>query len=551
MSGKRSSRGVGAAARTLKLSTGRSLQMGFQTSLDWLRVNKEVIDRLNVFPVPDGDTGTNMVLTMEAALEEVRKVSTDSAADVSRAAARGALMGARGNSGVILSQIIGGMAKGLERLHRFTAHQFAESLLEAYESAYRSVSKPVEGTILTVARHAGHAAVNAGRRGESVEAVLVAAVEAAERSVRDTPNKLAVLREAGVVDAGGQGLYIILDGFLKYLRGEEVPAAAAMERAESMFAAFALEHAGDEQGYCTQFVIQGLDLDVDAMRTYMEATTDSAIVVGGAELARFHVHTERPGDVLNYAGRFGELNRITIDNMQLQQAEHFARVREDGAATPRPAASNVVAVASGSGFRQVLESLGVSVIAGGQTMNPSIGEILSAIDASPGEYVIVLPNNANIVMAARQAAQASSKDVRVLETLTVPHGVAAALAFNPTAGFEDNVEWMLEAISTVTALELTRATRDATVGGIIVKSGEYLGLVNGDLEAAGPEPGPVIAAILGKLDASVVEIVTVYRGDAPDHEEEVVAALRSGLPDAEIEVVHGGQAHYDYVISLE
>ena len=536
-----------------RLRTGLSLHHGFEHSVAWLKANSEAVDRLNVFPVPDGDTGTNMLLTMQAALKEIEVRQVDKAGEVAAAAARGALMGARGNSGVILSQIIRGMAIGLEGLEEFSAEDFSRCLVKGYEVAYESVTEPVEGTILTVARHAGTAAVDATKKNlETVDGVIAAAVAAAERSVEDTPNRLAVLKEAGVVDAGGQGLYIILDGFLKYSRGEEITVETNVQRAEQIFAAYAEEHAADEQGYCTQFIIEGAGLDVPELRRFIDGCTDSTIVVGDSEMVRVHCHTETPGDVLNYAVRFGGLSHISIENMQIQQADHFEKV-ESPAEDSLVHRADLVAVAPGSGFADIFRSLGAAVVEGGQTMNPSTAQILEAIAQCPGDEVVVLPNNSNIVMAARQAAEASPKTVRVIESVTVPQGVSAALAFNPVASFEENCEAMQTAAAEPVVLEVTRAVRDAEIDGVKTKAGQYIGLLDDRLTTAADTATEVVSRLAAEADAVDVEIITMYLG--ADLTEagaaDVIDALQRAFADAEIEVVSGGQAHYDYIISVE
>ncbi|MDP6507855.1 MAG: DAK2 domain-containing protein [Chloroflexota bacterium] len=536
-----------------RLRTGLSLHHGFEHSLAWLKANSEAIDRLNVFPVPDGDTGTNMVLTLQAALDEIESRKALTASDVAAAAARGSLMGARGNSGVILSQIIAGLANGLEGLDEFSAEDFARGLASAYEVAYASVTEPVEGTILTVARHAGTAAVDATRNGdETVDGVITAAVKAAERSVEDTPNRLAVLKEAGVVDAGGQGLSIILDGFLKFSRGEEIAVEANVERAEMVFAAYADEHAADEQGYCTQFIIEGETLDVPAIREFIAAATDSTIVVGDAAMIRVHCHTETPGDMLNYAGGFGELSHISIENMQLQQAEHFEKIESADPDTVAPRA-DFVAVAPGPGFAAIFDSLGAAIVEGGQTMNPSTAQILEAIASCPGDAAVVLPNNSNIIMASRQAAEASPKTVRVIETRTVPQGVAAALTFNPTADFDSNCETMQIAAGEPTVLEVTRATRDAEIDGVRTVTGQHIGLLDDQLVTADDSAVAVVADLAGRAADVDVDIITIYLGAdiSEDGAGDVVQTLETAFPDAEIDLVSGGQTHYDYIISLE
>ena len=540
-----------ASVDTEPLTTGRGLRTGLQAGLDWLRANSDAIDRLNVFPVPDGDTGANMVLTFEAALDEVKNTISDSLSDVAGAAARGALLGARGNSGVILSQIVGGMAKGLQGLSECDALQFAKSLNKASEVAYDAVSKPVEGTMLTVIRHAASGAMEAAEEEESVESVIAQATESAAKSVEDTPNRLAVLKEAGVVDAGGQGVFIILEGLLKYSRGEEIEGDIVFDRSEESFAAFAQEHSGDEHGFCTQFLIRGSDLDVPATRTALESMADWAIIVGDPDLVRVHLHTERPGDILNYGVRLGELDRISIENMDLQQVEHFAGVAAPS--VPEVDDSNLVAVTMGQGFQNIFASLGARIVPGGQTMNPSAAQILEAVEACPGDGVVVLPNNSNVVLAAKQAAAESDKDVEVVETVTVPHGIAAALAYNPSGELSGNRDNMTGALDGVTVLEITKAVRDSQVGGLDVREGDVIGLLDGKLRASGETVETVLDALFEEVGDFDVELATIYLGAGLEGTDAgvVTETLEAAFPDVEFEIADGGQPHYDYIISLE
>ena len=537
--------------KTALPTTGPGLRTGLQAGLDWLTANSEAIDRLNVFPVPDGDTGANMVLTFQAALEEVGKTISDSLSDVAGAAARGALLGARGNSGVILSQIVGGMAKGLKGLSECTPLQFANSLSKASEVAYDAVSKPVEGTMLTVIRHAASGAMEAAEEGGSVESVLAQATESAGKSVEDTPNRLAVLKEAGVVDAGGQGVFIILEGLLKHSRGEEIEGDIAFDRSEEAFAAFAQEHSGDEHGFCTQFLIRGSDLDVAGARADLESIADWAIVVGDPDLVRVHLHTERPGDILNYGVGLGELDRISIDNMDLQQIEHFG----GAAVPPSPVVddSNLVAIAMGQGFQNIFASLGARIVPGGQTMNPSAAQILEAIAACPGDGVVVLPNNSNVILAAKQAAAESPKDVAVAETVTVPHGIAAALAYNPNGDLSGNRDNLVEALDAVVVLEITKAVRDSQVGGLDVREGDFVGLLDGKLSASGETVEAVLRGLFDEIGDLEVELATIYRGAGLEGADAgvVTDTIEAAFPDVEFEIADGGQPHYDYIISLE
>ena len=540
-----------ASVSTEPLTTGRGLRTGLQAGLDWLKANSEAIDRLNVFPVPDGDTGANMVLTFEAALEEVKDTISDSLSDVARAAARGALLGARGNSGVILSQIVGGMAKGLQGLSECNALQFAKSLNKASEVAYDAVSKPVEGTMLTVIRHAASGAMEAAEKGESVESVVAQATESAAKSVEDTPNRLAVLKEAGVVDAGGQGVFIILEGLLKHSRGEEIEGDIVLDRSEEAFAAFAQEHSGDEHGFCTQFLIRGSDIDVAGTRTALESMADWAIIVGDPDLVRVHLHTERPGDILNYGVRLGGLDRISIENMDLQQVEHFAGL--SGPPVPAVDDSNLVAITMGEGFQNIFASLGARIVPGGQTMNPSAAQILEAVEACPGDGVLVLPNNSNVILAAKQAAAESSKDVEVVETVTVPHGIAAALAYNPNEELSGNRNNMIGSLDAVLVLEITKAVRDSQVGGLSVREGDFIGLLDGKLRANGQTVEAVLRALFDQVGDFDVELATIYLGAGLEGTDAAVVTetIEAAFPEVEFEIADGGQPHYDYIISLE
>lgn len=538
---------------------GRAFLHAVESSLRWLETNAKAVDRLNVFPVPDGDTGTNMTLTLRAALEHASTVQSDAVGDVTAALARGALLGARGNSGVILSQIIRGLAEGLAGLNTFTPQEFAAATQRAYQVAYESITQPVEGTILTVARDLSHAAVARCASATTLEEVIEHVVEAARTSVDDTPNHLPVLKEAGVVDAGGQGLFLIFEGMLRYFRGEPLPAVATSDRASHVFSAFAEAHRTDEHGYCTEFLIHGADLDAGAVREVMTKLGQSLLVVGDATLVRVHVHTDKPDAAIAAALRFGQLDRVKADNMDLQQAANFADAKPgDGQPTvasrsDRVAPAPVVAVAVGDGITKVFESLGTSVVHGGQSMNPSAGEILKAIEASPADWAVVLPNNGNVILAARTAASQTSRTVHIVPTRSVPQGIAAALAFNPSAGQDENVRAMTAAADAVTTLEVTRAVRDAVIGDLRITRGQYIGLVNDRLVAGDSDVNALVVELFKRLDTSSSEIVTLYLGKDADRAQSdvLVRELTARYPGVEFETVDGGQGLYDYVISVE
>ena len=530
--------------------SGTAFQRGIAASLEWLEANSARIDRLNVFPVPDGDTGTNMVLTLRAAVEQVSRLESPTVAEVGQAMARGSLLGARGNSGVILSQILRGMSEGLAKFAQCGPSEFARGIEQASRAADEAVTNPVEGTILTVARDAAKAAVANAKT--NLEDLGTSVVEAARTSVKRTPEQLAVLKEAGVVDAGGQGLLVIYEGLLRNLRGLPPPEILTEDRGLETFSEFAVAHGADEHGYCTEFVILGTDMDPDVVRETMGEFGGSLLVVGDPSLIRVHMHTETPGEALTAAMTYGPLDAVKAENMDMQQAESFS-VAATEAATAKVARVPVVATATGEGLTQVFESLGATVVAGGASMNPSAGDILEAVEGLDGDWAVVLPNNKNIVMAARQAAEQSDKDVRVIGTRTVPEGVAALVAFNATAAVEVNQRMMQTAAGDITTLEITQAVRDATIGGLAIKQGDYLGLQDDDLVTTGEAPNALVKSLLEGLADDEPELATIYYGSqvASETVEQLTDDLEATFPDLEVEVISGGQELYDYVISVE
>jgi len=534
------------------LRDGRRFMHAVEYSLRWLEINAEAIDRLNVYPVPDGDTGTNMVLTLRAAIREATDNPSNNVDAVAANLARGALLGARGNSGVILSQIIRGLAEGLDGHREFGITEFSTALERAYQVGYKAVTNPVEGTILTVARDAGEAAQSAQSQVDSVEELIAQVVDATRESVANTPNLLDVLAEAGVVDAGGQGLHVIYEGLLRSLRGEPLPETADLDRATDVFAAFADAHQTDEHGFCTEFVVHGTDLDTDAMRNEFAKIGGSLLVVGDDKLVRVHIHTEVPGDAFNTAMTYGEIDQLKADNMDLQQARNFEGALAE-ASEPPPPANGVIAVASGDGLEEVFRSLGVDVVRGGQSMNPSAGELLEAIDRTPDDWAVVLPNNSNIYLTARQAAEQSDKNVHVINTRTLPQGFAAALAFNPADASEDNAEAMSEAAGDVTTLEVTQAVRDAVLDGNPVAEGEYMGLLNDTFVERGETPHPVIMQMLARVADDEPEALTIYVGQATPAAQarDLASEIGEQYPDMDVQTVAGGQDHYDYIIAVE
>jgi hypothetical protein len=517
------------------------------------------VNALNVFPVPDGDTGTNMSLTMRAAVGEVGDKAHSSASEVARIVAHGALMGARGNSGVILSQIMRGFARALDAKETFMALDLAEALKEGATTAYKGVMKPVEGTILTVAREAAGAAGHAAAQGATIEGVLASAVTEAWASLARTPQLLPVLAEAGVVDAGGQGFTVLLEGMLRYVRGEGLgeAAGAGAQRPEA--------HVPEGQyNYDTQFVILGKALDVAAIREQVAKMGDSVMVVGDENTVKVHVHSDSPGRVIEYGSTQGKLSSVVVENMQLQYESFQAAQALSASRIPAAMVSSspagqlseiaTVAVVSGEGLRRVFESLGVSaIVSGGQTMNPSTQDLLMAIASVPSDQVILLPNNSNVILTAQQAKDLSAKHAALVPTRTVPQGIAALLAFNYQADLEANVEFMSEAGSQVQTGEITRAVRSVQVNGLAVAAGQIIGLLNGELVTADTDIPSVIRELLQRMRAEEREIITVYYGQdlSLADAEKVAEEIGRSYPGVDLEVLDGGQPYYYYIISAE
>ncbi|MBI2860542.1 MAG: DAK2 domain-containing protein [Chloroflexi bacterium] len=536
--------------------SGQELRDMFATATGWLEKSAAEIDALNVFPVPDGDTGTNMLLTMRSTVEESYRAPDHSAAGVANAMARGALMGARGNSGVILSQFWRGLAQGLNGKDAITARDLADAFQRSTEAAYKGLTNPVEGTILTVIKDAAAAArAKAAAEDADVVSVMEAAVEAAAQSVADTPRLLKVLRDSGVVDAGGQGLYTILDGALRHLRGE----AAEMRFRKSQIivnpeasAARLPQMVGADEvpyGYCTEFMIKGTGLSPERTKKRLRTRGESLIVVGDDTTIRVHIHSLDPGSILRYGTRLGTVHQISVRNMD-EQHQDFLEMQKDKAAAGE---ISIVAVVAGDGMEEVFSSLGAVIVPGGQTMNPSTRDLLQAVESVPSEKVIILPNNKNIVLTARQVPSLTGKTVEVVPAETVPQGVAALLAFDYEAKLQTNVRIMTCALSSVKSIEITRSVRSTRLGDIEIKKGQPIGLLDGDLVAAGNDNLAVVNDVLSRIDMEKAGIVTIYRGGeaGPEEAEALSASIRERFPQLQIEIVRGDQPHYDYIISIE
>ena len=535
---------------------GQDLREMFAAAAGWLEKSSAEIDALNVFPVPDGDTGTNMWLTMRSTIEEAYRAPDHSAAAVAQAMAKGALMGARGNSGVILSQILRGLAQSLAEKETFTAVDLAGALQQSAVAAYNGLSNPVEGTMLTVIKDvAGAAQAQVSGDGDDLIPVMEAVVDAAGESVANTPNLLQVLREAGVVDAGGQGLYTLLEGALRYLRGEVeqmrfrkpqiIVGNVHATKLPEMIAA-------DEEpyGYCTEFLLKGEKIDLGKIKKKLEKKGESLIVVGDEAAARIHIHTLDPGEVLTYAADLGTMHQVSVRNMDEQHQDYLEMQKEKTPAVD----TGIIAVVAGDGLTEVFTSLGASaVVPGGQTMNPSTKDLLQAVERVASDKIIILPNNKNIVATANQVQSLTEKTIAVVPTKTIPQGVAALLAFDYEANLETNTQLMHKAVAAVKSIEITRAVRATRLGGLEIKKKQPIGFLEGDLVAVADSTTDVLDQVLARLDLGKAEVITIYCGaDAETAEaEQVSGSIREKYPQLQIEVIQGDQPHYDYIVSVE
>jgi DAK2 domain fusion protein YloV len=533
---------------------GQGFKQLVKAALAWLQHHQTAINVLNVYPVPDGDTGTNMVLTMQSAWTEIQDSPEHNVGRVAHQMAHGALMGARGNSGVILSQIWRGFARSLDEKEAYHAQDLAAACREAEVTAYKGVVKPVEGTILTVARAIAAAATRAAEDTEDLVRVLERMVFAAHEAVMLTPSLLPVLKEAGVVDAGGQGLFVILEGMLRYMRGEPVGEDAQLAEAVGLIAT-ELEPGEAGYGYDVQFLIVGQGLEVDTIRQRITQLGECPLVVGDPMTVKVHVHVPDPGVPISYGASLGSLRDVVVEDMQAQYQDFIAERDLAPSLLPQPSQEiGVVTVVLGDGLARVFQSLGVgAIVYGGQTMNPSTQNLLEAIENLPAKQVILLPNNSNVILAAEQARELSDKTVAVIPSRSIPQGIAALLAVNYQADFEANVTAMMSAMEEVETGEITTATRSAKINGVRVTAGQIIGLQDGDLKMTGTTPEEVVQKLLEEMNSDEREIITLYYGESVSEGDANTLAdlLQQRWPDQEIEVVAGGQPHYHYILSVE
>jgi uncharacterized protein len=530
----------------------------------WLRHQEEVVNAYNVYPVPDGDTGTNMMHTMRSAWEAVAGLDERHAGAMAKAVANGALRGSRGNSGIILSQLWRGFARSIEQKDIIDAQDLAAAFREAAKTAYTGVANPVEGTILTVARETADSVEVFINHSHDLRALLEHAKQAAYDSTQRTPQHLKILRDAGVIDSGGYGFFTILEGMFRAIHGQDVgtaEAGAAKARAAGMPVPVDGLSIEGGWGYDVQYLIyapSGKQLDVTKIRATIEAMGDCPLVMGDEAVVKVHVHVPDPGVPISYGAQLGSLRDVVVEDMQAQ-SESFV----PGAAGSPVAKTEteldevdvaVIAVASGDGLVQAFKDVGVrTVIQGGQTMNPSVDDFLNAIDRVRARAVLLLPNNGNIVMTAQQAAELSKIPARVVTTKTIPQGIAAALGFNYTASVEDNFDAMSASAARVTTGEITISTRNVTINEVTVTNGQTIGLINDKLAVAGSNVIETTLALLAKTDAGAHELITLYYGNglSESDAEAYAAKIREAYPGQQVDLFRGDQPHYFFVIGVE
>lgn len=543
------------------LLSGAELANFFIGGSAYLSANKEQVNALNVFPVPDGDTGTNMGLTMSSAVKNIKGL--ESAGEVGNAVAKGALMGARGNSGVITSQILRGFSTGLEGNDDVDALSFAQAMQNGVDLAYKSVMRPVEGTILTVSKAMAKKAHEVASADMPVIDLIELMIEAGKIALDNTPNQLPQLKAAGVVDAGGQGLICIFEGGIRALRGEEFAVNELAADKPDFTADNDVDNTDDlVNHYCTEFFIHGKDIDVDAIRNHLADMGDSQVIVGNEELVKTHIHTANPGEVLAYAIQFGSLHDLKIENMKDQHRETInfteKEIEESNAAKDNSMKieynCGVVAVAGGEGLVNIYKEMGVAqIISGGQTMNPSAEDIINAINKTPANEIIILPNNSNIILAAQQARELVEKPVYIVETKYMLQGISAMMGYDPEADGEENRQAMTEAFQYTKTAGITYAVRDSHFGEQEIKENDILGLVAKDIAAVTQTIEEAVIKVLEKIVDEESGIITMlYGADVSADEAEAVAdVVRKKYADLDIEMQMGGQSVYYYLISVE
>lgn len=552
---------------SIRTLNGRTFAEMILAGAQNLSQNASAVDALNVFPVPDGDTGTNMNLSMTSGAREVEQMDTDDIGKVGSALSKGLLMGARGNSGVILSQLFRGFSKSIETKKEINALEFAAALQAGVDMAYKAVMKPVEGTILTVAKDAAKKAMILAEKETDITALMIAVTEEAEASLNRTPELLPVLKEVGVVDSGGKGLLCVYEGFLASLKGETVPQKAVLPSLDDMVSA---EHHKSAQsmmntediefGFCTEVMVRldqtKREFDEGTFRQDLSQFGDSLLVIADESLAKVHIHAEEPGNVLNYAQHYGDLIKIKIENMREQHTSIISQESKpaDNETPPAKQPYGIVTVAMGEGISDLFKSIGASVvIEGGQTMNPSTEDIVDAVKSVNADTVFILPNNSNIIMAANQAASVVDEQVFVIPAKTVPQGMSALLAFNPDQAAEANETNMLSAIQQVKSGQVTFSVRDTHIDGKDIKKGDFMGILNGTIIGTSENQLSAAKMLLSEMIGEDDEIVTILYGEDASQEEaeQLEAFLSEKYEEIEVEIHNGKQPLYSYIVSAE
>lgn len=558
---------------TVKSLEGERLAQMFIEGANNLAKNVKLVDSLNVFPVPDGDTGTNMNLSITSGVKEVKNQVPDHVGVLANAFAKGLLMGARGNSGVILSQLFRGFSKSVEGKKTLNGKQFADGFAAGVDMAYKAVMKPVEGTILTVAKDSAKKAQESAKHSDDIITIMEATLTEAKASLERTPDLLAILKEVGVVDSGGMGLVIIYEGFLAVLKGEKLidlsEATTTMEelvKVEHHLSAQSHMATEDiEFGYCTEVMVRFENdkleknpFDETRFRNLLSNHGDSLLVVSDEDLLKIHIHAEQPGDVITHAQNFGSLINVKIENMREQHThlleETKAVYEEVPVITKKQNEFGIITVAMGEGISKIYKSLGAGiVIEGGQTMNPSTEDFVKAISEVDAKKIVILPNNSNIIMAAEQAASVVDEEVVVVPSKTVPQGLAALLAFNPSVDLETNTCKMIEALASVKTGQVTFAVRDTSLDGIEIKKDDFMGIAEKKIVSSGPDRQTVTEQLLATMIDDDTEILTIIRGEDTTEAEtaKLVSFLESNFEDVEVEVYQGEQPLYSYIFSVE
>jgi DAK2 domain fusion protein YloV len=551
--------------RRISVFNGQDFKKAILAGATWLEEHHQSINALNVFPVPDGDTGSNMAATMKSAMRNIIDSEETSAGIIAAKVAHDALLGARGNSGVILSQILRGIAAGLDNKQTFTAQDLASALEQAAQLAYRAVIKPVEGTILTVVRETAEASRRSASQNDDLLTQMQEIVSAARKAVARTPELLPILKQAGVVDAGGQGFCSILEGILHYMRGEATIPIAMTTSTQANRSDLQVKKGRvsveEDFGYEVVFLLRGNRLDVEKIRqTIIDMGGVSTVVAGDEKMLKVHTHTLTPGKILDYGVSLGSLLDINIENLQEQSlnyaAESAAQHAEDLEKKEKLVIPQVstVAVVAGKGFEKVFEGLNVNtLVSGGQTMNPSIEELLSAVEKAPTRQVIILPNNSNVILSAQQVVGLTQKEVYVVPSKTLPQGIAALISFNFEADFASNCQTMTDAINNVQTAEITTAVRSVQLDRVSVREGDFIGVINSHLAVAGQNMQQVVYDTLKRMNIDNYEIVTLYYGEdiTAEHAEQMAKDIKTRYAQLEIEVIDGSQPHYAYILSAE